>query len=155
MGFKMETQMHDCLYLVQQMLPAYRKSSYGKNKIMQCKGHNLWATHWILEHWHSVWQSWEICKSSHQSTNHQDEQLNNLHLQCTYLFYSIFLLGMLISASFEQESQESILFHPVPKANPTCHSWIITAHISLGDLEKQWKMFIQQKARSQQLLNSL
>ena len=38
---------------------------------------------------------------------------------------------------------------------PTHHSWIITTHISLGDLEKQWKMFIQQKARSQQLLNSL
>ena len=62
---------------------------------------------------------------------------------------------MLVSATLDQESQESVLFHPVLKAYPTHHSWIISAHISLGDLEKQWKMFIQQKARSQQLLNSL
>ena len=62
---------------------------------------------------------------------------------------------MLVSATFEQESGESILFHPLLKAYPIPHSWIITAHISLGDLEKQWNMFIQQKARSQQLLNSL
>ena len=62
---------------------------------------------------------------------------------------------MLISATLEQKSQESRLIHPVLKAYPTHHSWIITAHISLGDLEKQWKMFIKQKARSQQLLNSL
>ena len=33
--------------------------------------------------------------------------------------------------------------------------WIITAHISFGDLNKQWKMFVQWEARSQQLLNSL
>ena len=38
---------------------------------------------------------------------------------------------------------------------PTCHSWIITTAVSLGDLEKQWKMFMHQKVKSQQLLNSL
>ena len=64
-------------------------------------------------------------------------------------------MGILISATFEQESQESVLFHPVLKVYPTCHSWMITSHISLGDLEKQWKMVIQKKARSQQQLNSL
>ena len=62
---------------------------------------------------------------------------------------------MLTSATLEQESWKSILFHPVLKVYPTHHSWTITTHISIGDLEKQWKMFIQQKARSQQLLNSL
>ena len=62
---------------------------------------------------------------------------------------------MLTSATLKQEYWESILFHPVLKAYQTHHSWIITTHISLGDLQKQWKMFIQQKARSQQLLNSL
>ena len=64
-------------------------------------------------------------------------------------------MGILISTSFEQENQESILCHPVLKTYPTHHSLIITAHFSLRDLEKQWKMFIQQKARSHQLLNSL
>ena len=40
---------------------------------------------------------------------------------------------MLASVSFKQESQESILFHPVLKAYQTCHSWIITAHVPLGE----------------------
>ena len=84
----------------------------------------------------------------------------NSHLQiiCTYhthFLYSIFLLGIPISVTLQWEIQESLLFHQVLKAYPTCHSWIITAHNSLGDLDKQWKMFVQQKARSQHLLNSL
>ena len=70
-------------------------------------------------------------------------------------FCSIYLLWILTSATLEQESLEAILFQPVLKAYSTCHSWIITTHISSEDLEKQWKMFIQQKARSQKLLNSL
>ena len=67
----------------------------------------------------------------------------------------MFLLGMIISTTFEQECQESVLFYPVLNAYSTHYSWIITAHVSLGDLDKQWKMFIQYKARSQQLLNYL
>ena len=61
----------------------------------------------------------------------------------------------LIDATVLQESWESVLFQPVLKAYPTHHSWIITAHISLGNLEKQWRMFIKQMGRIQQLLNSL
>ena len=34
-----------------------------------------------------------------------------------------------------------------------CHSWIITGHVSIGNLEKQWRMFIRQMERTQQLLN--
>ena len=60
-----------------------------------------------------------------------------------------------ISATFKQESWESILFQLVLKAYPIHHSWIITTHVSLGNLEKQWKMFVQQMERMQQLLNSL
>ena len=33
------------------------------------------------------------------------------------------------------------------------HFWIITAHVSLGNLEKQWRKFIRQMERTQQLLN--
>ena len=46
-----------------------------------------------------------------------------------------------------------VIFQPVLKAYPTCHSWIITAHVSLGNLEKQWKLFTRQMDRKQQLLN--
>ena len=52
-------------------------------------------------------------------------------------------------------SKESVLFQPVLKVYPTCHSWIITAHVSLGNLEKKWRMFIRQMDKTQQLLKSL
>ena len=48
-----------------------------------------------------------------------------------------------------------LLFQPELKAYPTCHSWIITAHVSLGNLEKQWRMLIRQMERAQQLLTSI
>ena len=47
------------------------------------------------------------------------------------------------------------MFQPVLQTYPTHHSWIITAHVSFENLEKQWRMFIQQMGRMQQLLNSL
>ena len=50
---------------------------------------------------------------------------------------------------------ESVIFQPVLQAYPTWHSWIITAHVSLGNLECHWKTFNRQLARTQQLLCSL
>ena len=49
----------------------------------------------------------------------------------------------LINTTGTQQSQESVLFQLVMKAYPMHHSWIITAHVSLGNLEKQWKMFLR------------
>ena len=49
-------------------------------------------------------------------------------------------------------------FSTVPallKAYPTFHSCMITAHASLGHLEKQWKLFTRQMIRTCQLLPSL
>ena len=54
-----------------------------------------------------------------------------------------------------RECQESVLFQPVLKAYPLHHSWIITAHISLGNVERHWKSFTRQMDRTQQLLQSL
>ena len=53
------------------------------------------------------------------------------------------------------ELGELVIFQPVLQAYPTRHSWIITAHISLGNLECHWKLFNRQLARTQQLLRSL
>ena len=53
------------------------------------------------------------------------------------------------------ENRESVLFQPVLKAYPTPHSWMITAHVSLGNMEKKWKLFTRQMIRTHQLLNSL
>ena len=60
----------------------------------------------------------------------------------------------LVGATVTWESQESVLVQPVLKANPMCHSWIITAHVSLVNLEKQWRMFIKRMERTQ-LLDSV
>ena len=48
-----------------------------------------------------------------------------------------------------------VIFQPVLQAYPTRHSRIITAHISLGNLECRWKLFTRQLARTQQFLRSL
>ena len=53
------------------------------------------------------------------------------------------------------ELGESVIFQPVLQAYPTRHSWTITAHISLGNLEHHWKLFNRQFDRKQQLLQSL
>ena len=53
------------------------------------------------------------------------------------------------------EPGESVIFQPVLQAYPTRHYWIITAHISLGNLECHWKLFKRQLTRTQQFLRSL
>ena len=48
-----------------------------------------------------------------------------------------------------------MIFQPVLQAYSTKYSWIITAHISLGNLECHWKLFKRQLTRTQQFLRSL
>ena len=50
---------------------------------------------------------------------------------------------------------ESVIFQPVLQAYPTRNSWIITAHISLGNLECNWRLFNRQLAKTQQFIRSL
>ena len=57
--------------------------------------------------------------------------------------------------SSQTDLGESVIFQPVLQAYPTRHSWIITAHISLGNLECHWKLFNRQLTRTQQFLRSL
>ena len=57
--------------------------------------------------------------------------------------------------SSQMEPRESVIFQPVLQAYPTRHSWIITAHVSLGNLECHWKLFTRQLTRMQQFLRSL
>ena len=51
-----------------------------------------------------------------------------------------------------KEIGESVLFHQVLKAYPTCHSSIITALVSLGHLECHWEYFNRQMDKTCQLL---
>ena len=57
--------------------------------------------------------------------------------------------------SSRMELGELVIFQPVLQAYPTRHSWIITAHILLGNLECHRKLFNRQFDRTQQLLRSL
>ena len=59
------------------------------------------------------------------------------------------------TASTTKEIGESVLFQPVLKTYPMCHSWIITAHIPLGHFEHEWKYFNRQLDKTHQLLLSL
>ena len=53
------------------------------------------------------------------------------------------------------ENRESVLFQPILKEYLICHSWMITAHVSLGNMEKQWKLITRQIIRTHQLLTYL
>ena len=64
-------------------------------------------------------------------------------------------MGTLAEETQHTPHCESMLFHPVLKAYPTWHSWIITAHISVGDLNRQLHMFNHQKTLAHQLLVKL
>ena len=61
----------------------------------------------------------------------------------------------LTTDSSGKELGESVIFQPVLQAYPTCHSWIIMAHVSLGHLEHHWKAFNRQLVGTQQLLHFL
>ena len=56
------------------------------------------------------------------------------------------------TVSTKKEIGELVLFQPVLKTYPTYHSWIITAHVSLGHLEYHWKYFNRQLDKTHQLL---
>ena len=57
--------------------------------------------------------------------------------------------------SSQTDLGELVIFQPVLQAYPGRHSWIITAHVSLGHLECHWKLFNRQLTRTQQFLRSL
>ena len=59
------------------------------------------------------------------------------------------------ATSTTKEIGKSVLFQPVLKTYSKFHSWIITAHVSLGHLEHHWKYFNRQLDKTCQLLLSL
>ena len=79
-------------------------------------------------------------------------QKTALQIIITPLHYSTLSMLTPTTNSLGKELRESVIFQPVLQAFPTCHSWIITAHVSLGHLECHWKAFNRQLARTLQLL---
>ena len=159
----METWIQNCLYWAWWTLPTHWKSSYQKNTVMQCQKCSTWTTRQILEHWHTIQQSWETyqppCKFTHYHTQWQKMNTftyvpSHLWMTCAHLLASIFT-WLYLSVPQPQERAGNQYDWNVLKAYPTCYSWIITAHISLGNLERQWKSFTWQMDRTWQLLKSL
>ena len=72
-----------------------------------------------------------------------------------HLHYSIILTLTPTTNSSQTDLGELVIFQPVLQAYPTRHSWVITAHISLGNLECHWKFFSRQLTKTQQFLKSL
>ena len=70
----------------------------------------------------------------------------------THLHYSMIFMLTPTTNSSKRKLGESVIFQPVLQAYLTWHSWIITAHVSLGNLECHWKTYNRQLARTQQLL---
>ena len=70
----------------------------------------------------------------------------------THLHYSMMCMITLTTTSTTKETGESVLFQPILKTYPTPHTWIITAHVSLGHLEHLWKYFNRQLDKTHQLL---
>ena len=57
--------------------------------------------------------------------------------------------------SSQMELAESVIFQPVLQAYPTRLSWIISTHVSLGNLEYHWKLFTRQLTKTQQFFRSV
>ena len=94
-----------------------------------------------------------------QLTDHHKLMKHTCSFSCinlnSHLHYSLVLTFTPTSSSSQPEPGESVIFQPVLQAYPTRHSWIVTAHISLGNLECHWKLFKRQLTRTQQFLRSL
>ena len=71
------------------------------------------------------------------------------------IIYGLALTLTPTTNSSQMELGESVIFQPVLQAYQTRHSWIITAHVSLGNLKHHWKLFTRQLIRTQQFLRSL
>ena len=110
----------------------------GKSMILQHEGCSTWASCRILEYRYTIWQSWKICQPSCKFTYYISSWFNDNHSlhtdHCeqfsTHPTYSILYMITLINTSFTREYGELVLFQPVLKAYPTCHSGLMTEHIS-------------------------
>ena len=72
-----------------------------------------------------------------------------------HLHYSIILTLTPTINSSQTDIGELVIFQLVLQAYPTRPYWIITAHISLGNLEQHQKLFNRQLTKTQQFLISL
>ena len=165
MGSKVKSWLQDCPHRVQQTLSTHRKSSYRENNNLQCQRCCTKTASWAMECGHNIWKNWKFLN---HLANLPTITLNTTEiiLPTTYLknkkkicysqkppFFGLLCIRTLVDK--DTPCHESVLSHPVLKAYPTHHSWIITAHISVENLDWQLCMFSLQKSLAHQLLVKL
>ena len=101
---------------------------------------------------YKLYNLWTLHKKYHNAITHSTFSciIINYHLH-----YSIVLTLTPTMNSSQMNLGELVIFQPILQAYPTRNSWIITTHISLGNLECHWKLFNRQLTRTQQFLRSL
>ena len=106
---------------------------------------------WETSQWNSTLQG-RTCAHPTTSGHCMQHPWNQTRMQLQTMILLTFTPTM---NSAKMEPGESVIFQPILQAYPTRHSWIITAHVSLGNLECHWKIFNRQLTRTQQFLRSL
>ena len=101
---KWETRILDFSYWAQWTLHPHRKPSHRQNTIMQHHGYHSWTSHWVLEHWHPVWQSQSLYQSSIQFTYHSPQWHSKLVFPLHFI--------TLHQPCFSSTLQPSTHFHP-------------------------------------------
>ena len=71
--------------------------------------------------------------------------MNTVNSKAQHSQFDFCFRFLLLHILAQGEKIESVLFQPILVAYPTRHSWIISAHINLGTLNKPMHMFNRQK----------
>ena len=78
---KMETWIRDCPYWAcNGHYLQIENQATGKNKMMQHQRCSTQTTSGILEHQHTIWQSWEIYQPPCKFANYHDSMIEDEHL---------------------------------------------------------------------------
>ena len=81
-------------------------------------------------------------------TNTVDSEAQHSQFDFCFRFLLLHILA-------QGERIELVLFQPILAAYPTRHSWIISAHINLGTLNKPMHMFNRQKNIVHEMISKL
>ena len=85
----------------------------------------------------------------------QAVHMNTVNSEAQHSQFNFCFRFLLLHILAQGEKIESVLFQPILVAYPTRHSWIISAHINLGTLNKPMHMFNRQKNIIREMISKL
>ena len=81
--------------------------------------------------------------------------MNTVNSEAQHSQFDFCFRFLLLHTLAQGERIELVLFQPILAAYPTRHSWIISAHISLGTLHKPMHLFNRQKNIVHEMISKL